>query len=737
MHYGIDGLLLTICGLVFFSFLPGFLLTHLLFPRDELDWVERVPIGFALCLSLLMIPIVVVKYFGWGWNAFLWIWVAIETAIVITVLVVLRYRAHIPSFPSTSSRTFSLTLFLWILFGIVLCSSSALSVITPRDEDDWSYLADIRVIADFDHFPPLAFERNVLHAWWFLHALLVRFFNVDPVRLVQDWMPLIFVPVALLAFYALARALLSLKLALVASLLQFLFLFLDLFNPDELIPWPGWWVFARIDQDHSFVIFVLLPVFAALIVRFMQKGTFKWLASATLVQFGLVATHAAMGLWLSFLTVGPLLVVSLLFIRKSREYKHAIILAAMMGLVLLIEAPAIVYFLNQFFIGVGARLVTPQDVVFPFNRYRYTYFSPTAFTLRIDFLGQPPVLAAILLTFFLIPLLKQNLTARYLFGSMTGLLLVLYVPPCFTWLESHLGPTSLRFWNWLPKSLVIAFFVPYLYDLVRRSCRAMNQRRWDRYAIATGSLVIIVFLLLGLYPPHLRRDWPPALSLRERLPIGSYELLHALRDYSAPSGGVVLAWRDITDAIPAYGVTLKPVLFRENPQAIERMDADTFYSTILFTAKHLEILEKYNVKYVVIRANQEIISQFDLMPNYFKPLYRGEYGSLYQVTLLSPDPLIEANTIASYGDWDEAIKKYNEVIADGTDDSLAHTGLGIMLELLSKLRLAAREFEQALQRAPNNLQAHYHLAKIYRTLGMNQEAQAHAHAAGRLMENIK
>jgi hypothetical protein len=552
-------------------------------------------------------------------------------------------------------------------------------------------------------------------------------------------------------------------MALLAAILQFFFYIADLFNRNTAVPWPGWWVLARIDQDHTAVIFIWLPVFSMLFVRYVQKGGWHWLFSMAIVQVGLVSSHAREGLTLSALTVGTFLFVYLLFVKRERWKQVAFALAPIIAFLVLLF-PLIRYWFS-FSHGQLAYIAASAGSDFPFTTATFLILSKSVYIVRPEFLAQPPVLAAVILTPFLIPFLRRNLAAQYLFGNIVGLLSVLYIPPIFAVVEDQVGYHGIfRLWNWIPVAYVITFFVPHVLRLWEHGLTALRNRVFDWQALVSILVAVLVLYLPAQWDLSVPSNARELFGGGHGLPNGAHELLTALRQHSAKpvnfvfawrdisdlndrlsrmdplryiERDVVLAWRDITDAIPAYGVTLKPVLFRENPQAIERMDADTFYSAILLTSEHLEILEKYNVKYVVIRANQEIISQFDLMPNYFKPLYRGEYGCLYQVTLLSPNPLIEANTIAAYGNWDEAIKKYNEVIADGTDDSLAHTGLGIMLELLGKLRLAAREFEQALQCAPNNLQAHYHLAKIYRTLGMNEEAKAHAQAAGRLMENIK
>jgi tetratricopeptide (TPR) repeat protein len=214
-------------------------------------------------------------------------------------------------------------------------------------------------------------------------------------------------------------------------------------------------------------------------------------------------------------------------------------------------------------------------------------------------------------------------------------------------------------------------------------------------------------------------------------------MLKALRDRTTPGEpAVVLAWRDITDAIPAYRSTLSPVLFREGPNDSQRRDADRFFGSTFVTDAHLDILNNYQVNYLIVSGDREFVSQFDHLPEYFQPLYRNSYGALYRVDLpLEPNTLIEANTIANYGEWDSAIKAYNAVLEDDPNNSLAHTGLGIILELVGKPRQAVREFEAAVNASPVNAQAHCHLVNLYRKLGMDEEAAKHVQPAGRLMEN--
>ena len=205
---------------------------------------------------------------------------------------------------------------------------------------------------------------------------------------------------------------------------------------------------------------------------------------------------------------------------------------------------------------------------------------------------------------------------------------------------------------------------------------------------------------------------------------------------------------------------------------------DQFYSETLLTNNDYEILAKYRVDYLVIPTDREVISQFDLMSFYFVPQYRGDNWGLYAFTPpLAEDSLTRANTTFVYGEWQGAIDEYRAILVwqgnsgelnqgnaqpvwqvflpfasqfyDSTQSveeiqkqqtgrlSLAHTGLGMVLELSNLPRKAIGEFEQAVKLEPGNLQAHYHLAKLYQRLGMDQEAQVHAQAAAPILNSGK
>ena len=738
-------------------FLPGVLLTYGLFPGKRLDIFERIPIGFGLVCGFLVGLFFFARVFAWGWFQLFTVWIGLILLLMSVTWLLPRFHSLRVSLKFQLAQSLGDVLpraatddeqmanqpvsrVLIGFFALALMLGAFLTHIGPVDEDDWSYFQIVREFADAIGFAPVSLsDRNVVHVWWLIHAAIVHTFDVDLVRLGQDWMPLIFVPVSLLAFYALARALfLDRNLAIAAILLQFVSLLVDLFNPYKWVPLPGQWLFTRMDQDHTIVIFLFLPVFAAMLIWYLREGSWALLGATLVAQVGLIAIHAMLGIVLSALTLIGVLLIEGIVARPSQERKRVVWLGILTAILFCALAPM----LPAVF---GARAPAESalqyaqlaDGVFPFSHYRYTFFSPTAFTLRADFLGQPPALAAILLTPLLIPFLRKDLAARYLFVSSVGLLLVLYVPPILQFLESQMSVTVLRLWNWNPKVLIIAYFLPHFYPIVRDGWAALRRRAWNTRASQAALLCVVLIALLALWPAFLRPDWPPELGVGHALPNGAHEMLKALREHTVPGEqAAVLAGHDISSAIPAYRVTLIPILFREDLRGPKGRDVVGFLDAVLMTNTQLEILNKYQVKYLLISGERESVSQCDLLPEYFQPLFRNSYGALYRVASpLESNALIEANTVANYGEWEGAIQAYDAVLAAEPDNSLAHTGLGMILQFLGKPKAAVREFEAAVRVAPTNAQAHAHLVHLYRQLGMNDQAAAHIPAAGRLMES--
>ncbi len=727
--FDLGTLLLAVFGLFL---VPGLGLTWMSFRRDALDLIERLVYGFCLGLGLFFVLYLLCAWVAWSWDAVRWLWTAAAIGLTAGGWVVWR-REKPPPCAVAQHSTGTDGRWSAVLLG-VLVLAAALTVFTARDEDDWTYYQITRQLSDASPLtiPSLTALRSGLNAWWAFHAFLLRVVDADIVHLGRDYLPLLLVPLALTALYALARTLLpSRKAAVAACGLQLALYIVDLFYNDPNVQLTGGWVLGRIDQDHTAVQFILLPVYAAAIIRYLQGGGMRWLAASFLILATLSAVHPQ-GFVQAGIMMGAFLPTHLLFARTHLDWKRTTLVLVPFVLVLFLLIPFILFW-STHLMGLQASLgkVAADQVDFPFT-FRWVFFySPTTYTLRPDLLGYPSLLAALLLLPVLARSLRRELGARYLLSYMLALLFVLYTPILFARLGDWLGYSIYRLWYLFPSALVIVYLAPRLAHDATNSIAKLRARVIDRSVWAGVLGVAGLVLVLTQVPVFVRGA--PADLVGHSLPAGTTEILTALRNASSEGEGVVLAPRAISDPIPAYRATLEPVLFRyQTPQ--ERVDdANTFYSSAFLTVESLRILSKYRVGYLIAPTDQESISQFDLSPLQFVPLYRNTEWALYRVRQpLVEDDIVRANTEFMHGDWQRAIDQYHAILAADPDNSLAHTGLGVLLEFDNQPQMGAQELEEAVRIEPANVQAHYYLARIFTKLGMVEEATEHAAAAGRL-----
>ncbi len=712
--------------------LPGIAITGVFFPRDDLDVFQRLPIGFSFILGIFLIVFLIATALSLDWRGVLWMWGSITLILIVGGIA--RWQLSPNDKYNESGTKWQRIDIVVLVFVILLTLAALLTFFTPRDEDDWSYYPIVRGFVDAQHFLPVSPTRlrAGLSVWWFFHAFLIRTSNVDIVRLGQDYLPLLLVPLSLLAFYAFARTLLGNRnKAVAATVLQLAFYVIDLFYNDPDVQLTGGWVLGRIDQDHTAAQFIFLPIYLMLVFRYIESGALRWLTASFIALVTLSAVHPQGFVQASVLT-SVFLLVHLLLTRQSETFKRIALLLIPFTAVLILLVPFILFW-SDFSRTAGFDLsyLAAGQSSFPFTFRWITFLSPQAFILRPDLLSQPLLLSALLFTPVLVTHLRGELGARYLFSSMLALLAVLFIPLPFVALSRWLGWPIYRFWYLFPSVLVIVFLTPQLFHRIAVTITQLRHRAWNRQVLA-GSLYLAGMILVASRFPYYIRGAPAELALQERLPAGAQELYAALCAHSSESG-VVLAPRNVSDPIPSYCASLYPVLFRYSVPQQQLDDATVFYASRVLTASDLEILSKYDVGYLVVPADGESISQFDLSSKYFMSLYRNQNWALYRVNQpLIGNMLVQANTLFIESDLQGAIDAYNRALFENPNNSLAHLGLGMVLEVLDKPRLAAQELEEAVRIAPNNVQAHYHLASVYRKLGMDQQADIHAAAAGAL-----
>jgi tetratricopeptide (TPR) repeat protein len=71
---------------------------------------------------------------------------------------------------------------------------------------------------------------------------------------------------------------------------------------------------------------------------------------------------------------------------------------------------------------------------------------------------------------------------------------------------------------------------------------------------------------------------------------------------------------------------------------------------------------------------------------------------------------------------DDAMPLLEKLVSQNSENAMAHRDLGIVYTARDRNPEAVKEFQQAIRLAPNDVNAHYRLARLYRTMGRTAEA---------------
>ncbi len=162
-------------------------------------------------------------------------------------------------------------------FIVVLAIGAALiTLLTPRNSDDWYYLA---YIADYVDGKPMLSEepiadmgnppspRALYGAWWVVEASLGRMAGIEPARCHQVYLPPLIVAFGVLGIYSLAREIFrSDHSAALATCFQVLFFLSAIFPVNNI----GWVFFCRTVQDKAACFALLVPIGIVLGLRLLR-----------------------------------------------------------------------------------------------------------------------------------------------------------------------------------------------------------------------------------------------------------------------------------------------------------------------------------------------------------------------------------------------------------------------------------------------------------------------------------
>jgi hypothetical protein len=525
-----------------------------------------------------------------------------------------------------------------VLLAIAI-GAALLTLLTPRDSDDWFYLAYIN---DYVAGKPLGAEDaiwNMGHpappriwvggAWWVLEALLSRASGIDPVPCHQVYMPILTVPFAVLAIFSLAATVFrSYSVGLLGCCLQILFYLSGAF-PEKS---AGWFLFCRTAQDKTVSCFVMVPVAAAIAVRLIYRRVYDkadldpglytvyWLAVSTCFL-----VHGLGPVWCGLLIV-PFAVGELLSHRNSRSMRSLVMVVlpiAACGLVLvftrrlmgqLLQAPGLDA------IPVSDAVAIPYLPGSGFGRLTET-LNPIVWVIREGLIILNPLfvtrlplaIGSAILTPWLIPRWRREPAAHFLLAGTLAVAFLAFTPIGAGAAASLITTRMLFRLAWvLPWGLTLAFFI---------SCLRLRP-------VAKWLLVVAIALALARGNPYNYVSPLERVCSRNRPVREATEVLAFLTTEPSPQGKV-FAPDAVSRMIPAYLPNAVPVGFRDwGVLSRERMHAlvrEWKLRNVFF-----EEVTKNDVRYVIVENDVYMARVLAQNHTEFELRYNNAIYSIYK-----------------------------------------------------------------------------------------------------------
>lgn len=387
----------------------------------------------------------------------------------------------------------------------------------------------------------------------------------------------------------------------------------------------------------------------------------------------------------------------------------------------------------------------------PFLMYRFAVNAPRRRLIFFDLqrymsdpslVLEPPYLLGLLLLPLLLWRIRSSLGAQFVVGSSVAVLLVMFNPLLTPLMGSVVMPWILWRFVWLlPYALAIALVAErglvVLAGLAARPFGPTTAQRHRLEGLALAGFVVVAGLALG--PAIQRTIWD--LEDRARSPLSYFptpEALFArLQELTLDTGAVtVLADQDVSVTLPAYVANASIVAHRmpttgeifpadRQGEALQRLvDQARFFETPYLTEESLDILGRYDVRYVLSPSGTDLDTQLRLADEWFEPLMDDHSYSLYAVRA-APEvtAAVRGNTALADYDWMAAERLYREALARDPSDLLALAGLAEIAHAHGDFEEAVAWLEQAAGRI-DLPHLHYRLGQLYAEGGRLAKSQA-------------
>lgn len=627
---------------------PGIVIAAALRPAEENG--TALPEDLATAFVCGLAPLALMSFIGIVFKLNLHTLMLSLTVLFAALLILLILKRVLANDGGDSTGGFGggrLAVTVLVAAAILLAAATLWS---PRDMDDWFYLA---YIADYVEGQAINSTDALMgpdwpsppRAWfgalWVAEALISSISGVHPVDCHQIYFPLLIFPFAVFAVFALARRVFrSEKTAYLICFLQVLFYLSSAYPSDT----AGWALFARSAQDKSFAFLVPATVAIALGLSFIrrshtQPGPLGWRLYAlyflSVITAGLV--HP-MGIVWCAVALLPFAVVEVLRDRRRRTALALALLLMPIALSTLMLRPGAeaTSLLKDVapgpHEGKGISTVVapylPGDMARPTAGDRIlsigddTYIAHPLLVTRY-----PMAMAGLVLTPVLLIWWRRSRTARFLVVLTTSALVLAYVPGIAGIASSIITRKMLYRLTWLlPWGFTIGFF------LTRTGLRL----RWA-WVIAIG-----VMMLLARGSPQNYFKLMAEMHEGGRPDPEFVEAAVALATEPAPRG-VVLAAPNVGIMIPAYVSEAYPAFVTPAYSTVYRSerirtprDLRDFLAFGLADEGFMAILGDLECHYIMERMTASMAMGLRAREPEFRSVFaNGKYG-LWEVPRPSP-----------------------------------------------------------------------------------------------------
>ncbi|GEM_PF-5269880 len=732
---------------------PGLLLWHMVnWPTPSPAWFYWLPMSFAFGLAWLMGGAIIVLIQHGNLDTF--VTLTLRANALLLLIEMVRWRmseelgikneeeSHNSQFiiPNSLNSQFIIRnssapiRTLVGLMVIVLLAVFVHSYGFTLEGDEWSLLPTIRNY--LDGWP--IFTKNIsFDLWNFILALVVRLSGESLIEVYRFYLPLLFMLVALSSFMVLADTLLvQRELVYLAVLLQGLYFLSDIHTDSNGV---GLAFFARLQEDKFATWLLIFPLAQAYFLKFLQQKRYTHSGTSPHsrinpdgITFGLmamlaVAIHPIAFTWLAFSTVSILAIQSVYSGNLRSNLSILVILFLGLGLIswLWWRAPLTTEFM----------LTAPEnDYLLKLNARRLWLLPHIGggYMLHLFLLSHPLVILALMANLTLLPKLKTDLTAQFLFSNTMVVLFLLYNPFTAPLIGRLVTPWMLYRIGWmLPVTLTLAYTWQMGIKNEELGIKNEEESLNSQFVIpnSLNSQFIIrnstsqlrhLALVVGLaiiLQSHMAASWR-SLHVWNAVTITQTEqqVMTALRQnqWTTQSHNLTVQ-NKIALAPHAFSIHLSALVsqitpFTKRNYGLPDPLIDTsilFFNTPLFNERTHEILQYYSLQYIVTKQTDAIEVPMRLLPHLFKLIAANSDYSFYifqpsQMTSLDT-MLFKANSVfLRDNNLIDAQSIYETILQQNPTYLPAILGLGAIYESQFNFDQAADLYQTAVEALPDN-----------------------------------